>query len=529
MQKVSVKAAPSGQTPGDESAPRSKVKVGSSWVQLSDVSIGTLFTILHISDLHRTPGENLSNAELISALVGDRNRYTREDPAIAPPEAIVVSGDIIQGVPLGTDEPAAALAAQYRVAYDFLVELADRFVDGDRSRVVIVPGNHDIDWAAARAAMEPVAEDAKVDLPKVLLEEDSLYRWDWRGRALYTISNPELYERRLDAFWTFFEEFYEGVPGLLQVGRDRAVNLFSLAGGRIGVAAFNSCYGNDCFSFQGQIRRESVAQAHLELSDPKHGFELLMAVWHHNVEGPPQRSDYMDIDIVRGMIGRGFRLGLFGHQHRPEAVPYQIHLAELETMAVTAAGSLCAGAKELPPGSHRGYNVIELADDLLSARVHVRQMDTVSNLFTRSRRQAFGGQSWMDIQWLPPADLLGRPVNARRASVDAAIEAADRVRRDDASAAIAILQPHRAELPDFGRRMLIEAALSAQALPLARELLTPPRSLAELIDLTDLLIRMGDVASAERALDQHASTLGLAPNHTQELRLRITARRTTSR
>jgi 3',5'-cyclic AMP phosphodiesterase CpdA len=112
------------------------------------------FSILHISDLHRSPADPISNAELISALVGDRERYVNESPRIPAPEAIVVSGDLIQGLPLGTTDYETKLDDQYAVADEFLDELVKRFLDGDRSRVVIIPGNHDVDWNTALEAME---------------------------------------------------------------------------------------------------------------------------------------------------------------------------------------------------------------------------------------------------------------------------------------------------------------------------------------------------------------------------------------
>ena len=123
------------------------------------------FSILHISDLHRSPQDPISNEELLSALVSDRDRYIREEPAILAPEAIVVSGDIVHGVRLGAEGHQGELASQYAVAEEFLAELGERFLDGDRSRVIIVPGNHDVDWNTAFAAMTPVAED---DIPKNL-------------------------------------------------------------------------------------------------------------------------------------------------------------------------------------------------------------------------------------------------------------------------------------------------------------------------------------------------------------------------
>jgi 3',5'-cyclic AMP phosphodiesterase CpdA len=162
------------------------------------------FSILHISDLHRSPADPITNDELISALVGDRDRYLHENPKIPSPEAIVVSGDLIQGVPLGTNDHEAKLAEQYAVAAEFIDELVQRFLGGDRSRVVIVPGNHDIDWNTALKAMEIVdRKDMPANVHSLLNAENTDYRWDWKNLTLYRIRDAALYARRLGAFWHF--------------------------------------------------------------------------------------------------------------------------------------------------------------------------------------------------------------------------------------------------------------------------------------------------------------------------------------
>src|SRR5438105_1894721 len=107
-----------------------------------------MLTLLHISDLHRSSSDPISNSEIVSALLTDRNGFSRELPAVSQPDAIVVSGDLVQGVTLDSADYPAELEGQYEVAFDLLMELANRFVDGDRSRVVIIPGNHDVDWNA---------------------------------------------------------------------------------------------------------------------------------------------------------------------------------------------------------------------------------------------------------------------------------------------------------------------------------------------------------------------------------------------
>lgn len=482
-----------------------------------------MYSILHISDLHRSPRDNITNAELVSALVSDRQRYVNEKPSIRRPEAIVISGDIVQGVVLGTPDAEASLAAQYGTALAFIEELAERFVDGDRSRVIIVPGNHDIDWAVSKDAMQIVqVADFPKDLGSELFRQGSPYRWDWKTRELFLITDAARYQQRMDAFWRFFDAFYAHAPRLLRVARGQPSNLYSLWDGRLGIAAFDSCHDNDCFAFHGSIPREVVARAQLDLLDLG-GFGLLMAVWHHNVEGPPYRTDYMDIDIVRGMIGRGFRLGLYGHQHRPDATPIQIRLADRETMALVSAGSLCAGATELPTGAMRGYNIIEINDDLRSARVHFREM-SVANLFCAARRTSLGGASFVDLAWDPPPDLAGGTVDLgtqRRAA--ALTKAESELKAGNPEACKNHLQPIAADLPEFGRLLLLEAARLTDDRPLLIELLTPPRTIGELVERTEACIRSRNWANATGGLDQYGVSLGIIESHSRELRAKISA------
>src|SRR5437870_2400034 len=102
-------------------------------------------SILHISDLHRNPDSPIRNDALLGSLENDRQRYTmKEDPLVRPPDIIIVSGDIIQGVPPGTIDVDEKLREQYGEALDFLGQAADLLVAGDRQRVVLVPGNHDV-------------------------------------------------------------------------------------------------------------------------------------------------------------------------------------------------------------------------------------------------------------------------------------------------------------------------------------------------------------------------------------------------
>lgn len=481
-----------------------------------------MFSILHITDLHRAKSDPISNSELLSALISDRECYEREDPPIRPPDAIVVSGDIIQGVTLNQLDFERELAAQYDVAHEFLVSLADRFLDGDRTKVIIVPGNHDIDWNVAFSSMEPVSEDAlRLSLPGALFEPNSPYRWDWRSRRLYRIKDVHEYRQRLAAFWAFFERFYHGFGEMLRVAPWSDANLYSLDDGRIGIAAFNSCVSNDCFAFHGEIPREAIARAHLDLKDLG-PWRLRIAVWHHDIEGPPHRADYMDIEIVRGMIGRGFRLGLYGHQHRVQITPQHAHLLGRETMAIVSAGSLCAGRRELPTGALRGYSITEIRDDYGGARVHVREM-RFANLFSRAVLRDFEGRSYVDLEWTTPLDAAGRPEDpAGEKRVAILRKAEDALRaQSDAAEALRLLSAIDVTDDAFGRRLAVEAAVAYGDPMTLIEIVRKPQTIEELVLLVDAYIAARDGEKATSAISEHASRLSMPEPVQTELQTKI--------
>ena len=72
------------------------------------------------------------------------------------PDLIAVSGDLVQGADLEHPDPDAEVDAQYREVGDFLNRLSEEFLNADRSRLVIVPGNHDVHWRRSLDGMKPV-------------------------------------------------------------------------------------------------------------------------------------------------------------------------------------------------------------------------------------------------------------------------------------------------------------------------------------------------------------------------------------
>lgn len=463
-----------------------------------------MFTVLHISDLHRSREEPVNNDSLVAALLADSDRYLGETPPVPAPGAIVVSGDLIQGVAIGAADWQDIMRDQYRVAADFLDQLATRFLAGDRSKLIVVPGNHDVCWNTSFAAMERVPEDGfPKDLRHALTEPESRYRWSWRERALYRVCDLDAYAARMQFYWDFVRSLYSGVTLPLPIDGDRGFQLFELLDRSIAVAAFESVDRNDCFSFCGAIPRSAVAKCNLELRDNPHAYKLRMAVWHHSIQGSPLREDYMDASQVREMGGLGFQLGLHGHQHVAEASTQFIYLNETQSMGIVCAGSLCAGAKELPRGVNRQYNLIVLDDELRHARVHVREI-VDGEQFSGKRNGAFL-RGFSELSWHGTTDMAGRPVDVtatnNRQSV---MEAENALHANRPRDAIALL--HNLELApgSYERKLAIQAFQLVMDWKSVVDTIGTPETTEEAVFLVSAFLNCGLLDEAASALDANS-------------------------
>jgi Calcineurin-like phosphoesterase len=473
------------------------------------------FTLLHISDLHRSLADPIGNHELLSALLADRDRARRETPAIGVPDAIVVTGDLVQGAPLGLGNHKEVLDEQYETASEFLEFLVRDFLDGDKSRVVMVPGNHDIDWNVARAAMEPLAEsDVPPNFSLRFCGPDSNLRWNWKERRVYSIVNRKLYDQRLARFERLVDDFYAGVD----VTVNPLFRIHRFDGDRIAIVAFDSCLGNDCFALHGKIDERAIADAFIDLRGRPP--ELCIAAWHHSIEGEPVDTAYMSPTTVEDLIGKGFRLGLHGHQHRAAADTRYVHLPDKQEIAVVSAGSLCAAGFSLPTGVARQYNLIQIEDDLTSARVHVREA-VIANTFAPARRTEFGLKGYLDLEWQLPA--MG--VRHRAEAGDAVVFEAEKLAAEgEYQRVLDVLDGVSVEPGAYARELRRVALQELEEWEQLAALLDPPTSIGELSDAAKALAEL-DPDRAERFLAAHRDRVGMNGPDAENLRRFISAKR----
>jgi hypothetical protein len=246
------------------------------------------------------------------------------------------------------------------------------------------------------------------------------------------------------------------------------------------------------------------------------GHELLLGVWHHSVDGGPLLDDYMDVETVYGLIGRGWRVGLHGHQHKAQAGHRYIQLPEQERMALISAGSLCAGQRELPKGVNRQFNLVVFDDDLASATVHLREI-AVGSIFGPSRRLEFGGNSYVGLSWSLPDRSASR---SSRQRVLQAEEASKNGRHDEAIDLLVGLDLAADSFPDG---IAMSAIREGSLWHRAAELYPEPDSVGRLILRVIALLEMKQPAEAVSLLDEYGPRLGLQKATDRDLRDRAAA------
>jgi len=445
-------------------------------------------SILHISDLHRDPDNPIRNDVLLDSLENDRRHYSAEEtPVVRSPDLIFVSGDIIQGIGPDASDPEDELHEQYQEALDFLGRLTNCFVGGDRNRVIVVPGNHDVSAYHFKTSLRRVdiVPDRKKGLVTQLFAPSSLLRWSWSDFDLYEIADQVLYAQRLAAFAEFYGEFYNGARSY-NSDPARQFDIFDFPAFDLTVAAFSSCHNNDLFNRQGAIHPACIADAGAALRHPSLEARLRIAVWHHNAEGLPAHSDYMDPDLIQNLIDRGISLGFHGHQHRPQFLDTRFRHGAERAISVISAGTLCGGVSYQ---YGRAYNIVELDTVEGSGRLHVRGMqnDNLSLPIWGRRALPPNTSPYYDFQYDPP------PVPAFHPNANtAALMEAQRLYDSSDYRSAATIFARVASLDDLARRLLLDCLVKLRDASALIAMFDPPTSAAEAIHVMDALWEVGE-------------------------------------
>jgi len=348
-------------------------------------------SIMHISDSHRGKDTLITNSSLLTSLINDKERYTTfEEPLIRAPDIIIVCGDIIRGSEHESNSKQK-IQYQYDEAIGFLTDLANEFIDGNKHRVVLVPGNHDVDWKYSRESMVKIDNTRVLDSNNQLkseylrnaINQHSDIKWSWKELSFYRIVDHNVYRRRFEAFSNFYGAFYDGKRSY-PLNPDSQYDIFDFPEFGISIVGYNSCYNNDHLNLVGDIHPDCIASSTLRLKKLAKKGRLQMAVWHHNTKGLPYDANYMDSSRLKNFIESDITLGFHGHQHKTEIIRDYNNMIEQKKIVVFSAGTLCGGPRELPVGHNQQYNIVEIKpnpedENTMRVSLHTRERTSSSS------------------------------------------------------------------------------------------------------------------------------------------------------
>jgi len=312
--------------------------------------------ILHLSDLH------FSNDTFAGVWRTQLETDLKQELKIPRLEYLIISGDIAN----------YSIEKEYDAAFEMVDGVVKRF-GLDTSRVIVVPGNHDLNWDSSESAYQFVP---KRKLPTPLPADRSISA----GEAGALLRDDTLYRERFANFNTYFyRRVYSGqdypldyVNQTLFVERPEDRILF---------LGLNTSWQLDHhFRKRASVHMPAVTQALDHVQDGKYNGWLKVAVWHHPVSGKESMND----EFMQLLAVHGFQVCMHGHIHEANQSFYRYD--DQRDIHVIGAGTFGAPAHEQVTGIPLQYNLLTFDPQTGEMTVSTRKKEKVDGAWSADAR-----------------------------------------------------------------------------------------------------------------------------------------------
>ncbi|WP_293102811.1 HEAT repeat domain-containing protein [Moorena sp. SIOASIH] len=317
-------------------------------------------SILHLSDLHITTGEQ---ASLWSYQLAQDLTHNLKIPNL---DTLILSGDIAN----------KSTPKEYDAAQQFLHNLCQDF-SLDPKQIVLVPGNHDLNWELAKEAYQlcdRTKDHDKLQDGHYIKVTDEVIR----------VRDEAKYRQR----FAHFRQFYQAIkaqPYPLDYHQQGIIDHFPEQ--NLLILGLNSAWQLDHhFRARASIHPIALTNALTKIRrNPNYHNCLKIAVWHHPLNSAGSDS-ITDQGFIEQLAQAGFRLFLHGHIHKAETSLFRYDLSPYgRKLDGICAGTFGARSKELVPGYPWQYNLLTFEGNQLT-------------VYTRRREEADG--AWKpDSRW----------------------------------------------------------------------------------------------------------------------------------
>ena len=318
--------------------------------------------ILHLSDLHF--GTRQDAASWYNQLAEDLNQELR----VSRLDAVILSGDIAN---YSTPE-------EYDAAHHFLDLLAGEF-HISAAQIILVPGNHDLNWGLAKKAYTIMDREQYTGELKdgcfIPVGEDAV-----------RVRDEALYKKRFDNFAAFYQTI-RGEAYPLEY-EDQGL-LYHVPTANLLILGLNSAWELDHhFRKRAGIHREALnaALTRIRMSPDNVKKCLKIAVWHHPLHSASE-DRITDAGFLEQLAKAEFRLALHGHIHKVDANSYLYDMSRAgRRLNLVCAGTFGAPVREWVPGYPLQYNLLRFQGNMLTVETR--------------RREELNGAWKPDARWL---------------------------------------------------------------------------------------------------------------------------------
>ena len=313
--------------------------------------------ILHLSDLHFGTQQDANRwyGQLTDDLRGLLSQLeSNQSPHL---DALIISGDIAN----------KSLPEEYKAAERFINRLLPEF-GLQRHQIVIVPGNHDLNWDSSKKAYEIIQRES---YEGSLDDEDILNKDIIVDGNFVLVPKQEEYEER----FKHFSNFYENViakPYPRQYRQQYELRHFPDQ--NLLILGLNSAWKlnhHENYRSRASINPDVVENAldKINHTPTYRDSKLKIAVWHHPLYSPHE-DRIKDHGFMQRLATNNFRLAFHGHIHRANAEDYKYNLAQ--QIDIIAAGTFGAPVKQWVPGYPLQYNLLKWQDNILTVYTRKR-------------------------------------------------------------------------------------------------------------------------------------------------------------
>jgi predicted phosphodiesterase len=304
----------------------------------------------------------LGNFELASVYRTQLETDLIRELGIRRLEYLVISGDVANR---STEE-------EYNAAFTMVDGLAKRF-GLDPNRIMIVPGNHDVNWDLSEQAY-PFVPQRK--LPSSVPVDHHIPA----GEAGALVRDDRLYRERFSLFNShFYRRVYisQGYPP----DYEDQVHCIERPEDRILFLGLNSCWQLDhYFRDRASIHMLALARALDRFQDGTYEDWLKIAVWHHPVTGQQMMND----EFLQLLAVHGFQVCLHGHIH--EAIQGFYKYDSRRAIHIVGAGTFGAPANEQVSGIPLQYNLLTFDSQKGEITVHTRMKEKPAGTWSADAR-----------------------------------------------------------------------------------------------------------------------------------------------